>query len=37
MNAYGHLELNVMSDGSQCPDSCGHTIWIEPEFVEYVS
>ena len=34
---YGHLELNVRDDGSQCTDHCGHTIWIEPEFVEHVS
>ena len=31
---YGHLELNVLDDGSQAPDSCHHTIWIEPEFVK---
>jgi hypothetical protein len=31
---YGHLELNVLDDGSQAPDYCHHTIWIEPEFVE---
>ena len=30
----GYLELNVMDDGSQAPDYCQHTIWIEPEFVE---
>ena len=34
---YGHLELNVMDDGSQCADYCSHTIWIEPKFVERVS
>jgi hypothetical protein len=34
---YGHFELNVMDDGSQSPDHCTHTIWIEPEFVEYVT
>jgi hypothetical protein len=34
---YGHLELNVKDDGSQSPDYCDHTIWIEPEFVEHVS
>ena len=40
---YGHLELNVMDDGSQCAagetktaDHCFHRIWIEPEFVECV-
>ena len=33
---YGHLELNVFDDGSQAPDYCHHTIWIEPEFVEAV-
>ncbi|MCX6900697.1 MAG: hypothetical protein NT105_18610 [Verrucomicrobia bacterium] len=32
----GHLELNVKDDGSQSPDYCAHTIWIEPEFVEIV-
>jgi hypothetical protein len=31
---YGHLELNVLDDGSQAPDYCHHTIWIEPEFVQ---
>jgi hypothetical protein len=31
---YGHLDLNVFDDGSQTPDYCHHTIWIEPEFVE---
>jgi|SRR5882757_6822774 len=31
---YGHLELNVLDDGSQAPDSCHHTIWIEPEFAK---
>ena len=31
---YGHLELNVLDDGSQASDYCHHTIWIEPEFVE---
>lgn len=34
---YGHLELNVMDDGSQAPDYCHHTIWIEREFVESAS
>ena len=34
---YGHLELNVMDDGSQAPDHCDHSIWIELEFVEYVN
>ncbi|MFA5192266.1 MAG: hypothetical protein WC740_16275 [Verrucomicrobiia bacterium] len=33
---YGHLELNVKDDGSQLPAGCGHTMWIEPEFVEHV-
>jgi len=33
---YGHLELNVLDDGSQAPDYCHDTIWIEPEFVEAV-
>lgn len=33
----GHLELNVMDNGSQAPNSCHHTIWIEPEYVELVS
>ena len=33
---YGHLELNVLDDGSQAPDYCHHTIWIEPEFVKAV-
>ena len=33
---FGHLELNVLDDGSQAPDYCHHTIWIEPEFVEAV-
>ena len=31
---YGHLELNVLDGGSQAPDYCHHTIWIEPEFVK---
>ena len=31
---HGYLELNVMDDGSQSPDYCQHTIWIEPECVE---
>ena len=31
---YGHLELNVLDDGSQAPNGCHHTIWIEPECVE---
>jgi hypothetical protein len=31
---HGHLELNVLDDGSQAPDYCHHTIWIEPEFVK---
>ena len=31
---YGHLELNVQNDGTQAPDYCHHTIWIESEFVE---
>jgi hypothetical protein len=31
---HGNLELNVLDDGSQAPDYCHHTIWIEPEFVE---
>jgi hypothetical protein len=31
---YGHLELNVLDDGSQAPDYCHNTIWIEPEFVK---
>lgn len=31
---YGHLELNVLDDGSQAPDPSHHTIWIEPAFVE---
>lgn len=35
--AYGHLELNVTDDGSQAPDECHHTIWIEPEFIECVT
>jgi len=34
---YGHLELNVLDDGSQAPDCCHHTIWIEPEHVEMAS
>lgn len=34
---YGHLELNVKDDGSQFPDHCDHSIWLESEFVEYVS
>ena len=39
---YGHLELNVMDDGSQWDggrtkaDGSFHRIWIEPEFVECV-
>ena len=33
---HGHLELNVLDDASQAPDSSHHTIWIEPEFVEAV-
>ena len=33
---YGHVELNVADDGSQAPDYCMNTIWIEPEFVELV-
>ncbi len=33
---YGHLELNVLDDGSQAPDCCHNTIWIEPEFVKGV-
>ena len=33
---YGGLELNVREDGSQADDYREHTIWIEPEFVEYV-
>jgi hypothetical protein len=31
---YGQLELWVMEDGSQAPDSLAHTIWIEPEYAE---
>ena len=31
---YGHLELNVLDEGSQAPNYCHHTIWIEPEFVK---
>ena len=31
---YGHLELNVLDDGSQAPNYCHHTIWIESEFVK---
>lgn len=27
----------VMNDGSQAPDYCHHTIWIERQFVEPVS
>ena len=34
---YGGLELNVRDDGSQADDYREHTIWIAPEFVEYVS
>ena len=33
---HGHLELNVKDDGSQSAGYCDHTIWIEPEYVEYV-
>ncbi len=32
----GELELNVKDDGSQAPNYCYHTIWIEPECVERV-
>lgn len=34
---YGHLELNVLDDGSQAPDHGHHTIWIEPELVKSAS
>jgi hypothetical protein len=33
---YGHLELNVLDDGSQAPDYCHHTIWIKPQFVKAI-
>lgn len=36
LNDIGWLELNVMDDGSQAPNYCYHTIWIEPEYVERV-
>ena len=36
LGEYGHLELNVLDDGSQAPDYCHHTIWIEPKFVQAV-
>lgn len=32
----GELVLNVKEDGSQAPNYCHHTIWIEPECVELV-
>ena len=32
----GCLELNVLDDGSQAPNYCFHTIYVEPEFVEPV-
>jgi len=33
----GCLALNVCADGSQAADWCQHTIWLEPEFVVFVS
>ncbi|PWU12352.1 MAG: hypothetical protein C5B50_21595 [Verrucomicrobia bacterium] len=33
---HGHLEVNVLDDGTQSPDYCAHTIRIEPEFVQSV-
>ena len=33
----GYLELRVNDDGTQTPDACENTIWIEPEFVERVA
>jgi tRNA(Ile)-lysidine synthase len=32
-NKYGLLELNVLDNGTQAPNYCHHTIWIEPEHV----
>ena len=34
---YGGLELLVLDDGTQAPDHCHHTIFIEPEYVELVT
>ena len=33
----GCLVMNVRLDGSQAPDWCQHTIWLEPEFAVLVS
>jgi hypothetical protein len=37
IDEHGHLQLEVRADGSQAPDACHHTIWVEPEHVEFVS
>jgi hypothetical protein len=34
---FGGLELLVLEDGTQAPDHCHHTIFIEPEHVEIVT
>lgn len=37
IDSFGSLELHVLDDGSQSPDSRHHVLFVEPQYVERVA
>jgi hypothetical protein len=33
INEYGMIELWIADDGTDTPDACANSVWIEPEFL----